>query len=307
VKNEGAITVPAKVLTSYTSLIEKAENVELSAVGGTALEIKTKDSKTKIKGIAADEFPNISRVESGVKLELSAEEFRTAVLQVAFAAQENSSRPILAGVYFHAEKSELRMAATDSYRLSEKLIKLGKTVDTKSCVIPVRAVFEADRLVAGHKKVQLTISENQVSFSVDDTELTSRLIEGQFPDYSQIIPKRSSTTVEVPREEFELAVRRVSIFAKENNQHMKLEFLNDGTMTVFTDATEIGEERTTVPVKITGDTTVIALNADYVLDLLTALSGEEKMRMNLDGKMSPAVIHPMKSDDYVHLIMPLKM
>ncbi|MCF7917850.1 DNA polymerase III subunit beta [Candidatus Gracilibacteria bacterium] len=307
VKNEGAITVPSKILTSYASLLDKNEDIELAVSAGTTLEIKSKTSKTKIKGIAADEFPAITRVEGGVKLELDGKHFRESVHQVAFAAQENSSRPILSGVYFHALQKELRMAATDSYRLSEKILHLEKEVVDTSCVIPVRAVFEADRLAAGAEKIVITIVENQVMFSVNGTELTSRLIEGQFPDYQQIIPKKSVTTAEIEKEAFELAVRRVSIFAKENNQHMKLEFLNDGTLTVSTDATEIGEEKTTIAVKLDGGTNIIALNSDYVLDVLGALQGEDKIRMKLEGKMNPAVIGPTKGKDFIHLIMPLKM
>ncbi len=307
VKNEGALTIPAKILTSYTSLLGKNEDIELSVTGGNTLEIKTKSSKTKIKGIAADEFPAIARVSGGTKLTLLGKTFREAVAQVGFAAQEFSSRPILSGVFFSVKKDELRMAATDSYRLSEKILKLKSAADEASCVIPVRAVFEADRLVAGAEEIHMAISENQVMFSVNGTELTSRLIEGQFPDYQQIIPKKSSTIAEIDREEFDLAVRRVSIFAKENNQHMKLEFLNDQTLTVSTDATEIGEERTTIPVKLEGATNIIALNADYVLDILSALSGEKKIRMELEGKMNPAVIGKVKEKDFVHLIMPLKM
>jgi len=307
VKNEGAITVPAKILTSYVSLLSKNDEIELSLSAGTALEIKSKSSKTKIKGIAADEFPSIARVEGGTKFTVGSKFFREAVHQVAFAAQEFSSRPILSGVFFKTDKSQLRMAATDSYRLSEKTLKLKKEVGETSCVIPVRAVFEADRLAAGAEEIQISVEENQVMFTVGGTELTSRLIEGQFPDYQQIIPKKSSTTAEVDRAEFDLAVRRVSIFAKENNQHMKLEFLNDGTLTVSTDATEIGEEKTTIPVKLEGMTNIIALNADYVLDVLGALSGDEKIRIELEGKLNPAVIGSLKEKDFIHLIMPLKM
>lgn len=307
VKNEGAITVPAKILTSYTSLLGKDEDVELVAADGVTLEIKSASSKTRIKGISADEFPQIATVDSGVKLNLDAKAFRSAVHQVAFAAQENSSRPILAGVYFGADKSELRMAATDSYRLSEKVLKLSSAVESRKCVIPVRAVFEADRLVAGADEVRIVIGENQVMFIVDNTQLTSRLIDGQFPDYQQIIPKKVTSTIEVERGAFELAVRRVSIFAKQNNQHMKLEVLGDGTLNVSTDATEIGEERTTIPVKVTGDANVIALNADYVLDVLGSLSGESSVKLELDSKMTPAVFKTIEGTDFVHLVMPLKM
>ncbi len=307
VKNEGSITVPAKILTSYTSLLTKKEDMEIAATGGNTLEIKSKTSKTKLKGIAADEFPAIAVVEGGVRFELPGKDFHEAVHKVAFAAQENSSRPILSGVYFSASKAELRMAATDSYRLSEKVLHLAKESKDISCVIPVRAVLEAERLTMNQEKINITISENQVMFTVAGTQLISRLIEGQFPNYTQIIPKNVVTKAEVDREEFDLAVRRVSIFAKENNQHMKLEFLNDSTLTVFTDATEIGEERTTIPVVLSGDPNIIALNSDYVLDVLAALLGEEKVKIQLEGKMNPAVIGSVKDKTFTHLIMPLKM
>jgi len=308
VKNEGAITVPSKILTSYTSLLGKSDDVELAVTDGVTLQIKSKSSKTKIKGISAEEFPAVKSVDAGVKLEISAENLREGVHEVAFAAQENSSRPILAGVFFRTEKAKLCMAATDSYRLSEKTLKLENSVsDEKNCVIPVRAVLEADRLAGKNKAITITIGENQVMFTVGGTNLTSRLIDGQFPDYQQIIPKKASTTAMIDREALEMAVRRVSIFAKENNQHMKLQLLADGTLEVFTDATEIGEEKTTIPVTVDGSANQIALNADYVLDILGALSGEKTVKLELDSKMTPAVIKTEKGSDYVHLIMPLKM
>ncbi len=307
IKNEGSITVPAKILTSYTSLLGKSEDIELKIADGTALELNSKSSKTKIKGISADEFPQVSRVEGGTRLELSGDQFREAVHQVAFAAQENASRPILAGVFLSAKGKELKIVATDSYRLSEKKITLEKEVGDVSCVVPVRAFLEADRLMSGYDKIVITVAENQVMFSVGGTELVSRLIEGQFPPYEQILPKSHQTTIEVSREDLALAVRRVSIFAKENNQHMKLEFLNDGTMSVSTDATQIGEEKTTIDVKIDGATNVIALNADYVLDVLGALTGDDKIQIEVEGKMNPAVFKRIKHQDFVHLIMPLKV
>ena len=307
IQNEGAITVPSKILTSYTSLLGKGNDVELKVSDGMTLEVNSKRSKTKIKGISSEEFPNIGKVESGTKLSISSDDFRDMVHKVAFSAQENASRPILSGVCFISKKDKLLIAATDSYRLSEKSITLASPVDEGQWVIPVRAVLEADRLAAQDENVEVVIAENQVSFKCGGTELVSRLIEGKFPDYHQILPKSHQTTVEVSRADFELAVRRVSIFAKENNQHMKLEFLNDNTMTVSTDTTQIGEEKTTIPIKIEGGNTQIALNADYVLALLGALGKEEQVKIELEGKLSPAVFKKEKADDFIHLIMPLKM
>lgn len=136
VQNEGAVTVPAKILTSYVSLLNKDSDIEMTVSDGSTLEIKSKSSKTKIKGISADEFPAIARVEAGTKVEIPTKDFREAVHLVGFSAQENSSRPILAGVYFANNKDELRMVATDSYRLSEKVLKLETPAEEKNVLSP---------------------------------------------------------------------------------------------------------------------------------------------------------------------------
>jgi DNA polymerase-3 subunit beta len=307
IKEEGSITIPAKILTSYVSLLNQAEDVELSMGAGVTLDVKSPSSQTSIKGITADEFPQIADVEAKEKLSIDSPAFRKAVSQVAFSAQENSSRPILSGVYFVAENEELRMVATDSYRLSEKILKVAAVAEKIDCVIPVRAVYEADRLASSEESVVIHIAENQAMFVVGKTHLVTRLINGQFPDYTQIIPKQHVTSAIVDRAACDLAVRRVSIFAKENNQHMKLDFQADGSVRVSTDMTEIGQDESTIPAKIDGKANVIALNADYVVTALNALGGEKEFRIEMQEKMNPAVIKYVGQDDYIHLIMPLKM
>ena len=306
VQNEGSFTVPSKILTSYTSLLNKNEDIELRLVDGNTLAVTSETSKTKIKGISADEFPDITRVDHGTKISLPADTFKEMVHQVAFSAQENASRPILAGVFFNTKNQELRVAATDTYRLSEKIITLEEKTESLKCIIPVRALFEADRLLAGKDSIDIIISENQAMFSIDGRELISRLIEGQFPPYEQIIPKGHKTRIEVNKDELALAVRRVSIFAKENNQHMKLECLNDGILTLSTDETQIGQEKTKISVKIEGENNVIALNTDYVLDILNAIP-DEIVIIEMSGKITPAIFRRPKKDDFLHLVMPLKV
>jgi len=308
VKNEGAITIPAKILTAYVSLLKKEDDVELQLTDGLTLSLKSASSKTKIKGISAEEFPKITLVEGGTDIELAGKDFRSLVQEVAFAAHENAARPILSGTYWQIQEKELRVASTDSYRLSEKFLTLKNPVREKiASVVPVRALLEADRMLNTEEglDVKMLFSENQVMFIMGNTHLVSRLIEGQYPDYQQIIPKNTETTVTVSKEELILAVRRVSIFARENNQHMKLVFLNDNTMTVSTDSTQVGEEITTLPIEIQGATNTIALNADYVLDILGALKGE-KIRIEMQQKMNPAVFKSEKGEDFTHLVMPLK-
>jgi DNA polymerase-3 subunit beta len=306
VQNEGAITVPSKILTSYVSLLGKDAETELKVGDGLALEIKSGGSQTKIKGLSADEFPEVKSVDSGLRFSVKSEIFRNAVHEVAFAAKENSARPILSGVFFAVKEGALSIVATDSYRLSERCLTLADTKEEKTFVVPVRAVMEADRLAATADSISVVVSENQVSFSADGSVLISRLIDGSFPDYKRIIPASHQTLVKIDREELALAVRRVSIFARENNQHMKWEVGKD-ELIVSTDSTEIGEEVSRVPAKVEGSANLIALSADYVLDVLGALSGEGELRIELEGKLQPAVIKKEKEEDFLHLIMPLKV
>lgn len=307
VKTEGAITVPAKILTSYTSLLSKKEEVQFTVKENATLEIKSKTSKTKIKGIAAEEFPGIAEMTSGQKVILPSKIFREIVHEVAFAAQENASRPILSGVFFAAEQNNLKIAATDTYRLSEKTVELSTPVEAVSCVIPVKTFFEAERLAALKDELTILISDNQIMFSVDGTELISRLIEGTFPDYTQIIPKEHATQININREELTLAMRRISIFAKESNQHVMLEIGQDDHLIISTDATQVGEEKATIPVQVEGNANTISLNADYILEVLNnALNGETNVLIELDGSLTPAVFKKEKNTNFTHLIMPLK-
>ena len=141
---------------------------------------------------------------------------------------------------------------------------------------------------------------------MDSVELTSRLIEGKFPDYEKIIPKASKTNIEISVDELALVVKRVSLFARENNNNIKITATNDGILQVSTEETKIGEEKAEIAIKIDGENNKIALNSQYLLDVLTFVS-ENKVTLSMNDKLSPATIKPIKEDDYVYIIMPLKI
>jgi DNA polymerase-3 subunit beta len=311
IKNEGSITIPAKILTAYISLLKDGDNLDIETTDDNALLIKnkgskTKGSKTKIKGISADEYPEIPHVEGGTKLEISGKNFLKAIGNVALAAQENPSRPVLGGVLFQAEDKILKMVATDSYRLSEDSLVLSKDVASVQCIVPVRALQEAGRIANDAENIVIWISENQILFQVDNYQLNSRLITGQFPDYQQIIPKKHETRAFVNCSELIQSVRRVSIFAKENNQSIKISIAANGELVISTKTTQIGEDIATINSKVEGQASTIALNADYLLDILSVIK-DETVRLELNGSSSPIVIKREKDNQFTHLIMPLKI
>ncbi len=307
VVNEGSMTVPAKIFTSYIGLLKDGD-VELKLEDGMSLAIKASHSETKVKGISSEEFPLIPKVEDATTYEIPVANFKDAVNQVAFAASSNAVRPVLTGVLFRFKKDELRMVATDSYRLSEKVLKLGATVKEESdCIVPARTVTELGKILSSAKgNVEVNVSNNQVLFKIGDTTLTSRLIEGHFPDYEKILPKEYKTKTEIDANELGLAVKKVSLFVQETNNNIKLSFTNDGKLVVSTDETQVGEGRADVDVKIEGDNNKVALNAQYILDVLSNIH-DDKVAVEMVDKVNPVAIKPLKKDDYVHIIMPLKL
>lgn len=308
VRSEGSITVPAKLITGYVSLL-KDENIEITLGEGNTVTLSSATSQTKIKGISADEFPVIPKVTKENTIKLSTADLDIAIMQTVFAASSNTSRPVLSGVLFDVNKEMVKIVSTDSYRLAEKTLELKeKTAVTLQAIIPSRTIAELGKILSKtqEKEVEISLSKNQVLFVAGNVELMSRLIEGKYPDYDKIIPKSSRTKVEVPTEDLSLVIKRVSLFARENNNSIKVAVTNDGKLTISTEETKVGEEKAEVSVKVEGENNKIALNAQYLLDVLTFIQSDQIV-LEMDDKLSPAVIRPADKKGYVYIIMPLKI
>ncbi len=308
VRNEGSITVPAKLLINYISLLPD-EKLEISTEESLQFVIKSKTSQTKIKGVHADEFPTIPETEKGVHLQIPAQDLQFALEQVVFAAAQNTSRPVLAGVFFSLEKDRLKLVTTDSYRLAERQIQLPKSLEEKlQCIVPAKTASELGKLAhrAHGGNVEVEISKNQVLFKIGDIELVSRLIDGKFPEYERIIPKESKTKIEALNDALSQVVKRVSLFARENNNSVKMTATNDGKLSVATDETKVGEEKADIDIVMQGENSKVALNAQYLLDVLGVLH-DDKLFIEFNDKASPIVVKPCKNTQYVYIIMPLKV
>ncbi len=306
VENEGEITVPAKIFSSYVGFLPN-EKIALTLLDGETVSLETKNSKTKIKGISSEEFPAIPSVEKEVKFSLPREELKKAIDQVAFCCATSTTRPVLSGVYFWGREKDLRLVATDSYRLGEKKMVLSKPLEKElKSIVPSRAMQELEKILASseEKTAEITFSENQILCEIGKTRLISRLIEGKFPEYSQIIPKTSKTGAECAVEELVLGTKRVGLFARENNNNVRLSFTPKG-IGITTDATEIGTEESQMDAVVQGEECSIALNGQYFLDILQCLEGE-KAQIEVEGKLSPVVVKPKDTKGFVHVIMPLK-
>lgn len=308
VRSEGAITVPAKLLTGYVALLND-EKVEISLVDGVNLSLKCASSNTKIKCIGADEFPLIPKIEGGEGFKVATNVLHDAITETVFSASMNTSRPVLSGVFVSSVENSVKFVATDSYRLAEKIVgSLQNLKGEISCIVPARTMMELSKILARaeEKETEVVVSKNQILFKVSGVELISRLIEGKFPDYEKIIPKERRTVCEVSVENLSLVLKRVSLFARENNNSVKLAVLSDGKMVVSSDETKIGEEKAEVLVKFSGENNQVSLNAQYLLDVLT-YGGDDKVELILNDKSMPALIKPLKESGSMYIIMPLKI
>ncbi len=307
IKNEGEITIPSKLLTNYVGYLKDKE-VNIAVEEGVSILVETSDSKTKIKGISANEFPSIPVVEKEGSFTLSARELAVAINQVAFAAAINTTRPILTGVYFEIKKDELKMVATDSYRLAEKTLKATNVSGDISCIVPSKTILELGTILGLMKEdgeVEVIVSKNQIFFGIDKIKVTSRLIEGQFPNYQQVIPKELKTKTTLNAAELSLVLKRINLFAKENNNKVLLK-VDSGGLTITTDTTQYGVGEIKIKSIVEGSDNEIALNSQFMLDVLSNI-GTSEVALELGEKTNPAILKPSGKEGYIHIIMPLKI
>jgi len=319
VEEEGDFTVPSKLFFDYVALLPN-KNVELE-VTNDSLAVKCGQYKTKIKGLSSSEFPLIPPVSGGKKYNLDPESFRSALSQVLFAVAGNESRPELAGVSmkFHdasTGKGKLTMAATDSYRLAERTAPLAAGSDdgAQDVIVPARALGEVLRILSLFKDsvdvpetITIELADNQAVFSFGPVELTSRTIEGTYPDYQQIIPKSFQTEAVLKRDELIKAVKTASLFSRTGLFDVTLRVLPDqkSFQVSATDANR-GENTAVCEADATGSENMITVNFRYLLDGLNAMSTDEILFQAIDGA-NPCLIKPKtETDEYLYIVMPIK-
>src|SRR3989339_557271 len=303
VDNEGAFTIPAKILTSYISLLKDEDlKVQLESTGD--LSIQQGISDTKIKGIPAEEFPIIPKIEKENEIELPANELKNLISKVVFAASVNPSRPVLTGVLFEIDGDEVKLAATDSYRLSEvkftAKLKLENSIKT---VVPSKTMFELSKIISGEKNVKVLFAKNQIVFEWENVKFISRLIEGIFPDYKAILPASSNVKVEVSLSELILALKKLSIFAVEKSGSIHMSATNDGILHLFTEKMASGESSEKISAKVDGKNTKVLININYLMDILNNID-TEKTQIEMGEKLIPVLIKPLNKNNYTNIIMP---
>ena len=309
IESDGATTVPAKLLTDLVNSLPAGDRVDLDLQAGDVLHLTCGRFETHVKGIDADEFPAIGAAGERPTTRIAQNVLRQALAETAFAAASDEARPILTGVLARFEGDQLTLAAADNYRIAVKTIPILDAVPETSVVIPARALNELARILADVDEpveVVLAGGRNQILFHLDGIDLVSRLIDGQFPNYQQVVPQSHTTRAVLDREELLRAVRPAALIAHESANIVKLQVSADGESGITVSANaEVGDHVGQVEAAVEGDGTTIAFNARYLADVLTNVAADQ-FALELNGPLSPGVFKPIGDDRYIHVVMPVR-
>ncbi len=304
VEGDGAVVIPGKLFTDLARLLPDPEvTIEYRAEEGVA-QVTSGTASYRLNTYAAEDFPRLPALEAQLHA-IDRGALLETVERVARSASRDESRPVLTGILVRFEAGRLVMVATDSYRLAVKETQLPASAPELEAIIPARALQELSRLssASGGDTVELGVHENHVLFGVGDAWLTSRRIDGQFPNYRQLLPESFEVELTLPRGELHDVVRRVSVMAQRNSP-LRLRFA-EGELTVSAQTQDIGEARETMPVPYSGDEFVIGFNAEFLRDGIDSIAGDD-VRVKLINPLRPAILEDV-GGDYTYLIMPIRL
>lgn len=313
IESDGQFTVDSKLIGEYVNLLSGGEKVKIEEKDNE-LKIECGNYKTKIKGESAKEFPLIPTLPRQGYYSCKTDELKKALNSVGFAVSNSENRVELTGVLFSFSKDKLSLAATDSYRLAERelTVKAEDMNGEQKVIVPGKTVQELLRVLNNlesgelgeDQELKFYLAENQILFTVESVELISRLINGHYPDYKQIIPAKSQTEILVEKSEIVRAVKAAALFSKTGiNDITLLFFKNKITVSAFSGAS--GESQIELEAEVTGGDNEITINYRYLLDGLNNIEGD-MVRLSVLNNTTPCVLKPEKDENYLYIVMPIR-
>jgi DNA polymerase III subunit beta len=303
VATEGAVVVPGKLLVDLARLLSGEEVSIEHRQGEGVVEIVSGSAVYRIHTYNAEDFPRLPDPTGTTMVPIDAEALLETAAKVSRAASRDESRPVLTGILVRFEGQGLVMAATDSYRLAVKETSMSEPGPELDAIVPARALVELSRVAQGASELHLGLQENQVLFTSDGVLLTTRRIEGQFPNYRQLLPESFESEVTLPRDELLEVVRRVAVMAQ-RNAPLRLRFA-EGELTVSAQTQDVGEAHETMPAPFSGEAIDIGFNPEFLRDGIESVEGDE-LRLKLISPLRPAVLQGA-GEDFSYLIMPIRL
>ncbi|MDQ6659568.1 MAG: DNA polymerase III subunit beta, partial [Chloroflexota bacterium] len=315
IQEEGSTTVPARLLTDFVSSLPQAEVDIIVPEDSHTINVKSEASSANIKGMDASEFPLIPSAEGGeAPVLLDAALLKEMIAEVAFSAADDESRPVFTGVLVQVANEKITFAAADAFRLAVRIAALpGSDTSHEDILIPARTLNELARILPNEGAVQMVVTPNrsQVLFHTDTIDLVSRLIEGNFPNYRQIIPTEHTTRAVVDTKAFAARVKLATFFARDSSNITRVKInpggsdgLEPGTLIVEANAEDLGNNVSTLSAAVDGPEQQIIFNVKYLVDVLAVIDTPE-VAIEVNAATKPGVIRPVGPADYTYVIMPM--
>lgn len=314
IEEPGELTLPAKLLESIVSRLPAGE-LTLEAEEDAAVTLTCSSGEYQVRGLSAEDYPNLPMVKEGQTSELIAESLLEGLRGALFAASADETKQVLTGVHLMAEADSLEFAATDGHRLA--VVKTGDNsaepaaeLPGMNVTVPAKALRELEKMIQAYQSSEpiiLKFDPTQVIFELGLQRLTTRLLEGQYPNYRQLIPKQFERQVTVDRKQITGALERVAVLADQKNNIVKLSLdPEQQSVAISAEAQEIGSGREVVDAQVTGEALDIAFNVRYLLDGLKAL-GTSEVQIQCNTATSPSVIIPLGELQMTYLVMPVQI
>jgi DNA polymerase III subunit beta len=303
VEGDGAIVLPGKTLVDIARLLPSDEVSIEHRPAESVVHVTSGSASYTLHTFNPEDFPRLPELGSLQTFAVDRESLLETITRVARAASRDESRPVLTGILVSFNGGKIVMAATDSYRLAVKETELDGTVPDLEAIVPSRALQELARIASSGDTVEVGVHENQVLFAVEGAWLTTRRIDGQFPNYRQLLPEQFEHELTIPRQEVLEVVRRAAVMIQRATP-LQLRFA-EGELTVIARTHEVGESKESMPVGFSGDTLEIGFNADFLRDGLESVDGDD-VRFKLISPLRPAVLQG-ESDDFTYLVMPIRL
>ena len=307
IESPGEVVLPARLLLDVIRSLPGPEVSVALRPAEQDVEIVSASATFHLRTLRNEDFPHLPAAGGDAAITLDAEAFIDTVIRVSRSASRDDTRPVLTGILVWAADQELRMVATDSYRLSVKTTRLMEPLAAPiEANVPARALAEVVRIAqqSGAEKIVVNRSENQIVFSIGDAVLSSRLIDGQFPNYQLLLPERATHELRVDREELAAVVRRVSLLAQKNAP-LRLAF-SDGELLISAQTPDVGEAREALPVPFSGEPFEIGFNAEFLRDGLESLDAQDVV-IKLTSSLRPGLIESADGSEFVYLVMPIRL
>jgi DNA polymerase-3 subunit beta len=303
IEGDGAIVLPGKTFVDIARLLPADEVAIEHKPTESVVHVTSGTASYTLHTYSPEDFPRLPELDAVQTFSVDRESLLETIGRVARAASRDESRPVLTGVLVSFTGGKLVMAATDSYRLAVKETELDGSAPELEAIVPSRALQELARIASHGETVEVGVHENQVLFSTDGAWLTTRRIDGQFPNYRQLLPEQFEHELTLPRTEILEVVRRASVMIQRATP-LQLRFA-EGELTVIARTHEVGESQESMPIAFTGETLEIGFNADFLRDGLESMDGDD-VRFKLISPLRPAVLQG-ESDDFTYLVMPIRL